>query len=206
MTVFGNTFTGPSTTYGYAVQFSGMNASDISNNTIDGYGTGIFLQTVEGPAGVSDVTISNNRVRDCAKGVRLGYHLEGYPDVRDVTVTDNDLSFNTVGIYVSDSDNVVADTFVIKNNRIAENTDGLKNDNDVYVVDATNNWWGDPSGPSGEGPGSGDTVSVNVDYDPWWVCGDAVNPCPIGDLNHDGKVDYGDFAIFASNWLEGTGG
>lgn len=204
MIIFGNTFTGPGKVSGCAVQSDGMNASDIANNTIDGYGTGIFLQTVEESAGVSDVTISNNRVRDCVKGVRLGYDPEGYPEVRDVTVTDNELSFNTVGIYVSDSNDVVADTFVIKDNRITENTDGLKNANDVYVVDATLNWWGDPSGPSGEGSGSGDTVSVMVDYDPWWVCGDTVNPCPMGDLNHDDQVDFADFAIFADNWLEGA--
>jgi hypothetical protein len=28
---------------------------------------------------------------------------------------------------------------------------------------------------------------------------------PAGDLNHDKKVDFKDFAIFASHWLEGTG-
>lgn len=36
-----------------------------------------------------------------------------------------------------------------------------------HVLDATNNWWGDRSGPSGEGPGNGDAVSESVDYDPW---------------------------------------
>ncbi|MFP4065108.1 MAG: hypothetical protein ACLFS0_06350, partial [Bacteroidales bacterium] len=35
------------------------------------------------------------------------------------------------------------------------------------VVNATNNWWGDPSGPGGEGPGSGDSVSEDVAYSPW---------------------------------------
>jgi len=34
-------------------------------------------------------------------------------------------------------------------------------------VDATSNWWGDASGPSGEGPGSGASVSQNVDFEPW---------------------------------------
>jgi len=29
--------------------------------------------------------------------------------------------------------------------------------------------------------------------------------CPAGDLNHNGRVDMPDFAIFASHWLEGTG-
>ncbi len=35
------------------------------------------------------------------------------------------------------------------------------------LVMAENNWWGDASGPSGQGPGSGDAVSINVDFEPW---------------------------------------
>jgi hypothetical protein len=42
------------------------------------------------------------------------------------------------------------------------------------------NWWGDPSGPSGEGPGSGDSIVVagtgSVDFTPWLAAVDA--PCP----------------------------
>ena len=34
-------------------------------------------------------------------------------------------------------------------------------------VDATLNWWGDPSGPRDVGPGTADAVSDNVDFDPW---------------------------------------
>jgi uncharacterized repeat protein (TIGR01451 family) len=43
---------------------------------------------------------------------------------------------------------------------------GLNNTTGV-TVDATYNWWGDASGPGGEGPGSGDEISVDVLYDPW---------------------------------------
>lgn len=35
------------------------------------------------------------------------------------------------------------------------------------LTDATYCWWGDPSGPGGAGPGSGDEVSEDVIYDPW---------------------------------------
>jgi hypothetical protein len=34
-------------------------------------------------------------------------------------------------------------------------------------IDAEDNWWGDDSGPSVNGPGTGDAVSTNVDFDPW---------------------------------------
>jgi len=35
------------------------------------------------------------------------------------------------------------------------------------TIDAEYNWWGSPSGPGPVGPGTGDKVSANVDYDPW---------------------------------------
>ena len=57
---------------------------------------------------------------------------------------------------------------VIQNNSIHDNYWGLFYSADLTNgVTAENNWWGDDSGPSGNGPGSGDAVSANVDYDPW---------------------------------------
>ena len=44
---------------------------------------------------------------------------------------------------------------------------GVDNGDAANQLDATSNWWGDPSGPSGVGPGSGDSVSANVLYAPW---------------------------------------
>ena len=35
-------------------------------------------------------------------------------------------------------------------------------------------------------------------------CGDANHPYPVGDLNHDCKVNFFDLAIFAMHWLECT--
>jgi hypothetical protein len=37
------------------------------------------------------------------------------------------------------------------------------------TVSALYNWWGSSSGPGGAGPGTGDVVSANVDYDPWTI-------------------------------------
>ncbi len=43
---------------------------------------------------------------------------------------------------------------------------GFEN-NHSSQIDARSNWWGDVSGPSGIGSGSGDAVLGNVLYDPW---------------------------------------
>ena len=52
-------------------------------------------------------------------------------------------------------------------NNIVGNDIGVKNEDPDDTFDAENNWWGDVSGPSGVGYGTGDKVSANVDYDPW---------------------------------------
>ena len=36
-----------------------------------------------------------------------------------------------------------------------------------YTANATDNWWGDASGSSGAGTGTGAAVSTNVTFDPW---------------------------------------
>ncbi len=41
---------------------------------------------------------------------------------------------------------------------------GLTNDDESILIDARGNWWGDASGPGGEGPGSGTAVGLNVDF------------------------------------------
>jgi len=74
------------------------------------------------------------------------------------TIVGNDQA----GIWVCD-DSIVEAHF----NNIVGNTDyGVRNDGGE-TVDAIYNWWGDDSGPSGFGPGDGDAVSDNVNFEPW---------------------------------------
>ncbi|HDQ00473.1 MAG TPA: hypothetical protein ENN22_15005, partial [bacterium] len=57
---------------------------------------------------------------------------------------------------------------VIKKNNIYDNSGmGVNNLDAEITVDASDNWWGDPSGPGGAGPGSGDEVSTNVNFANW---------------------------------------
>ncbi|MEX1311938.1 MAG: right-handed parallel beta-helix repeat-containing protein [Candidatus Sulfomarinibacteraceae bacterium] len=60
--------------------------------------------------------------------------------------------------------------FNVKCNDIAGNSSGIYLD-DAVVVDARKVWWGSPTGPSGQGPGSGDGVFAEpggaVTFSPW---------------------------------------
>ena len=49
------------------------------------------------------------------------------------------------------------------------NTKGyvIRNLNNETIIDARYNWWGDPSGPGGAGPGNGGKITENVLYSPW---------------------------------------
>jgi hypothetical protein len=53
------------------------------------------------------------------------------------------------------------------NNCFVNNTDGLFSGNSGVTDDFTNNWWGSATGPHGAGSGSGDPVSLHVNYSPF---------------------------------------
>ncbi len=55
----------------------------------------------------------------------------------------------------------------IRNGELIGRTYGVRNDTPAAVVDARQNWWGDASGPSSVGPGTGSHVTTGVLYDPW---------------------------------------
>ncbi len=53
---------------------------------------------------------------------------------------------------------------------IATHVSNTSSGSGVYdEASAKNNWWGDPSGPGGAGPGLGDEVTANVFYDPFLI-------------------------------------
>ncbi len=69
---------------------------------------------------------------------------------------------------------------VIRCNKIHDNDEGVRNFDaaDFPAIIAKHNWWGDASGPGGSGPGSGDSVTGYVEYDPWLKVPDEVCPPP----------------------------
>lgn len=125
----------------------------IQGNTIDGSGdAGIYI---------SDVDIGSDT------GATVNFE--------NITITTNTISENDYGVYISD---MSEDYLVVVGpcNDIVDNSSYGVYNISGYMVDATENWWGDASGPGGEGSGTGDDVSDDVDYRPWRTlpCGEEV--------------------------------
>ena len=57
---------------------------------------------------------------------------------------------------------------------------GIRSSIEWFSFDATMNWWGDPGGPAGVGPGNGDEVSRFIEYDPWLIQ-TGITGGPVGD-------------------------
>lgn len=101
-------------------------------------------------------------------------HTPGFP-ASDILIAGANLQGNMSGLWIEDPDSVenwgacnggVGSVQILFSNIIGNQEFGVLNCC-TDDVDATNNWWGDNSGPSGAGPGTGDAVSDYVDYDPW---------------------------------------
>ena len=158
----------------------------ITNNDISGGCTGIQLSEA-----ASGSVIDGNNIHD-----NDGFGLSILDSVIDVMVQNNQLANNPwCGVIVWGDD--AGYEIHINCNEITGNGYGVWSGRTNSYVDATQNWWGDTSGPSGEGPGTGDAVSTNVDYDPWSFTPD---PCEAKTLgfwkNHADSVnavldDYG---------------
>ncbi len=98
-------------------------------------------------------TISDNIIDNCSDyGI---YCNHAYPMIKN-----NNLLENNIAVYCTSS----AQPIINFNNILANTTYGVQNTTASLVVDAKYNWWGHASGPSGEGPGTGDVVSEYVDF------------------------------------------
>ena len=99
----------------------------------------------------------------------------------NTTITGNQLGPNTgYGILQAASGGASTGT-VAHQNAITGNALGGVVNRDSPVLDARNNWWGAASGPSGDGPGSGDPVFGNVLFDPFAASAACfgLNSCPL---------------------------
>ncbi|MCK4355890.1 right-handed parallel beta-helix repeat-containing protein, partial [Candidatus Bipolaricaulota bacterium] len=125
--------------------------------------------------------IDDNTVYDCINGIQIWsdscqvinneiYDMGlTYDDEKIVGSRTYKNSAILVGSNFGSADDHDPTEVVIQNNNIHDNYWGLFYSADLANgVTAEKNYWGDASGPDGEGPGTGDAISSNVDYSPWW--------------------------------------
>ena len=170
MTFSNNTFTNIER-IGMMAYGSGVTNAQMIGNTYTGKGAGDWLDYGIEIGGGAIATITGNTITNCGISTS-GWASAGilvstyYGAGTAATITGNTLTGNEYGIaigYDAGDTSVVTAHF----NNISGNTDGVDTTSGTVTTDATYNWWGDNSGPGGVGPGTGDTVSANVNYDSW---------------------------------------
>lgn len=161
------------------------------NNLIYGnrIGTNITgIQKITNYFGIFSINTSANTISEN----KIWYNYTGLAEDNSNNIYhDNDVQFNygNTGVSLNNSHstftgNIIAndstDGFKCKNgsnptiinNNIFNNLGfGLINIDPSVTVNAQNNWWGDPTGPSGSGPGTGNAVQGNVAFQNWLTQG-----------------------------------
>ena len=163
------------------ILFTGTDSDDsiIENAVVEygGYNGSGNIKTIE-----SSPTIKNSIIRySLNSGIRLHNSSS--------LISCCDIMENKIGIDASQS------TAIINANNISGNSEyGINNS--TYIINATSNWWGDPTGPGGVGSGNGDAVSDGVDYDPWLVAPSACTLPIAADFAGDKVSGVEDLTVF----------
>ena len=152
----------------------------ISDNYIEGYfDIGIYLEDVRGSGRVSGNTIIGpvDEILPVAIQITGGEPTVEFNEISadtfDQVIRVEEESTATIMNHCSLTGNYgvycVNSAPHINFNDIVGNVEfGVYNETpDDHTVYAEENWWGDPSGPSGEGGGTGDAVSSGVVFEPW---------------------------------------
>lgn len=165
----------------YGVE-GGPEASNRSGITVSGHrARGVGVADDTDTAGVvGSVLVANNTVED----VEFGIDVVG--NAVDTAVRNNTVRDNRVGVRSLAVDGAAPTRTAITGNRIVNNEVGVGSTSADGTpaearVNATLNWWGDRSGPSGAGPGTGDSVGGNVVFEPWLAPELAVRDARLGD-------------------------
>jgi hypothetical protein len=173
VTVSGNSSNGDGT----LVALFKTNGAQVAGNTVIGGGgsSAIYIGGSD-----SNVTVSGNQISAAGSAVRVANDFGVGPNSA-VTITGNTLQNNVNGVRVTVG--AVTDTVVAHQNNLVGNTAfGITNDATTPILNGECNWWGAANGPGPVGPGSGDRVSINVDYTPWLVAPTPGGSCIGGNL------------------------
>ncbi len=132
----------------------------ITDNTAGSFGGGSYCKR-SSPT-LSRVTIAGNSASE--GGAFYCVSTSSSPSLTEVTIINNNATVSGDGIWARFA------TPSISNSNICNPGVAILNDSDDRQIIATNNWWGDASGPyepSSNPGGLGDTVSTNVTFEPF---------------------------------------
>jgi len=186
---------------------SGMRDIEIEGNIVStGNGRGIDIASVENRT-VRGVLIEDNVLENNRRGINVQLVQLEVLDVLGNMINNN----TDIGVRFSNSA-TLSTRVALHNNSFAGNQHYGVINGSCFVVDATDNWWGDASGPSTNpddfvtlgdyvldpdtsepADGNGDAVSEDVLFDPWLEQDPfAPDPDPDPDLG-PGDVNTPDF-------------
>jgi hypothetical protein len=111
----------------------------VVDNKVIGGNIGVLAVSYTGNTADSMGTLMGNTITGAGTGIKLLDEITTDPYIPRIVAHDNNIFGNGIGF-----DNTIS-----------------------TAMDALRNWWGSQSGPSGAGPGTGDSISANVLIDPW---------------------------------------
>ena len=144
-----------------------ISGSTISGNTATGQGGGIFYAPYYGTGGL---TIDTSVLSQNSASYGGGIHTQhgGTVTITNTMFLSNMATSGYGGAFHAISTEITTGTFSLNQSCVVDNsTTSVMNETPNPSVDATNTWWGTSDGPSGVGPGSGDSVSTNVTFVPF---------------------------------------
>jgi hypothetical protein len=175
-----------------------LNNNNFHNN-VDG---GVIVADEDKALG-SSVTVSGSG-NSLTNNGDYGYYIYTLGD-GDITL---DLSGQTItgqntGVMLEETPGSSSYVIAITDGDISGNTTfGVNNTISAITVDATNNWWGDNSGPyqaTTNPVGTGNAVSDYVDYDPWTTQGGSDDW-----YEQFTTLGTGASGVFSGQWLSQT--
>ena len=149
------------------ILFEGGALAKVSGNNIHHLSAplskGIFLQPSNGS---STVTLEKNTLTGSTTNAGTGMETFVASEASlNLIATDNTVSNWQTGVLLGAASGAILQQS-FQSNAVIANQTGFINQNGA-PVNATCNWWGDASGPSGAGPGTGNPVGPNVIFSPW---------------------------------------
>ena len=186
-----STFSGDANKGIYAERLDNATLDGITVNasgTSGGFAAGIDLNLKK--QAFTNITIRNSSITNSGTGDTVngvGITIKARDDgsyspttLVGVTLTGNTITGNQYGLRFGEpgkSNPGPTDVHVNRNN-ISGNVGGNGAINvSLATDDVTCNWWGNGSGPSGVGLGSGDSVSTGLTFSPWLLTSDLNGAC-----------------------------